>query len=151
MIGNLFTATIFGLFFTFMLDCLLYLGIYTNYLGHYNIKEYFNIFFIDNQNPIYFFSVSLFFMITFLFSGVISKIFHYIYLILLITVLAFSLYKPYAMKLGEYIFTKKDKILTIKDKKIYGNVVYENRKEIFFQKSEDGILINLEKDRYKIE
>ncbi len=52
--SKFFQALLSGIFFTFILDFFLFLGIKLNYLEHYGIKEYYNTLFADHQNLLIF-------------------------------------------------------------------------------------------------
>jgi len=54
--SKLFQAFLTGIFFTFILDFFLFLGIQQNYIRVYEIDVYYNILFVDNQN-IYIYSI----------------------------------------------------------------------------------------------
>lgn len=51
--NKIFQAFLTGVFFTFILDFQLFLGIKLNYIDHYEIDEYYNILFADHQNLLY--------------------------------------------------------------------------------------------------
>ena len=53
-------ALFIGIFITFIFDFFIFLGMYLYYINFYNIELYFNIFFVDNQN-ILFFAISTIF------------------------------------------------------------------------------------------
>ena len=48
--NKLFQAFLTGVFFTFILDFFLFLGIFLNYIKYYEIDLYYNILFADHQN-----------------------------------------------------------------------------------------------------
>ncbi|MEA1920913.1 MAG: hypothetical protein U9N52_13815 [Campylobacterota bacterium] len=50
---KLLQAFLTGVFFTFILDFQLFLGIKLNYIDRYEIDEYYNILFADHQNLLY--------------------------------------------------------------------------------------------------
>lgn len=51
--NKIFQAFLTGVFFTFILDFQLFLGIKLNYIDHYEIDEYYNILFADHQSLLY--------------------------------------------------------------------------------------------------
>lgn len=140
---KLIQAFLTGIFFTFILDFFIFLGIKNNYIDFYEIDLYYNILFADNQN-IYFFAFS---------SAVIGFIFSYInntklsfIVIGLLSVLSLSTLMPtIGHGLGEMMFMKKD--VTYKNKKyIYrGDVYYNGRTKITFYDYELKKIIFLNK------
>ena len=127
---KLFQAFLTGIFFTFILDFFIFLGIKHNYIDFYEIDLYYNILFADHQN-IYIYSIvsaSIGFIITYLNNIRISLI-----VVGLLSILSLStLIAPIGNSLGEMMFMNKN--VTYKASKyIYtGDVYYEGRTKIIF-------------------
>jgi hypothetical protein len=137
-----FQALLSGIFFTFILDFFIFLGINNNYIEVNKIDVYYNILFADHQN-IYLFS---------LVSIIIGVIFTYInntkltlIVIGTLAVLSFSTLIPaIGYGLGEMLLMEKN--VSLKDKKYtyVGDVYYNGRTKITFYdyEVEKIILIN---------
>lgn len=136
-------AFLSGIFFTFILDFFLFLGIQQNYIDFYEIDLYYNILFADNQN-IYIFlilSALLGFLITYL--NIPKVAFFTISLLFLLT---FSTLIPsVGYMVGEKLFKKRD--VTLMDKKYTykGDIYYDAREQIIFYDYELGKIILLNK------
>ncbi|QOY54048.1 hypothetical protein HUE87_09170 [Candidatus Sulfurimonas marisnigri] len=135
-------ALLTGIFFTFILDFFIFLGIKLNYIDFYEIDLYYNILFADNQN-IYifsFFSILIGFIITYINKNKIT--FSTLGLFFFFAML--TLIEPIGYSLGESMFMKKNS--TLKDKKFtfYGDIYYEGRTKITFYDHElkKTILLN---------
>ncbi|MFT7004964.1 MAG: hypothetical protein ACJAWW_002330 [Sulfurimonas sp.] len=127
---KVFQALLSGIFFTFILDFFIFLGINNNYIEFNKIDVYYNILFADHQN-IYIFS---------LVSVMIGIIFTYINntkltLIVIGTLSIFSfstLIPAIGYGLGEMLLMEKN--VAYKDKKYtyVGDVYYNGRTKITF-------------------
>jgi len=123
-------AFLTGIFFTFIFDYFIFLGIKQNYIDFYKIDLYYNILFADHQN-IYIYA---------LISALIGFIYTYlnnirisIIVIGFLSVISLSTLIPaIGHKLGEMLLMKKN--VTYKDSKYTynGDVYYEGRKKITF-------------------
>ncbi|MBN2781899.1 MAG: hypothetical protein JXQ66_01515 [Campylobacterales bacterium] len=128
--SKLFQAILTGVFFAFILDFTLFLGIFLNYIKALNIELFYNILFADNQN-IYIFLA---------FSGLIGYLIIYVKNIkivltsmgVLFSFALFSLIPTIGYNIGELFFMKKN--VTFKDKKyrFIGDIYYDGRAKITF-------------------
>ncbi|MCW8895366.1 hypothetical protein [Sulfurimonas sp.] len=123
-------ALLTGMFFTFIFDFFIFLGIQQNYIDFYNIDLYYNILFADNQNLYIFFlfSVILGFIIIYLNNDKIS-----IAIIGFLSILAMSTLIPsVGYTVGEMLFMTKN--TTLKDSRYiyHGDIYYDGRKQITF-------------------
>jgi hypothetical protein len=126
---KLVQAFLSGVFFTFILDFFIILGIKINYLEAHNINVYYNILFADHQN------IFIFLFFTIIIGYLVSYASTKSTLIGVGTlfVLAFStLIPPVGEAVGELILLKKD--ITLKTDKFsyHGDIYYDGRKEITF-------------------
>lgn len=140
---KLIQAFLTGIFFTFILDFFIFLGIKNNYIDFYEIDLYYNILFADNQN-IYFFALSSV-VIGFIFSYVNNTKLSFIVIGLLSVLSLSTLIPTIGHGLGEMMFMKKD--VTYKNKKyVYrGDVYYNGRTKITFYDYELKKIIFLNK------
>jgi len=140
-------ALLSGMFFTFILDFFLFLGIKLNYIDFYEIDLYYNILFADNQN-IYIYAILttvLGFIITYVNNYKLS-----IGLIGFLLLLSSSTLIPnIGYGVGEALLMKKN--VTYHDKKFtfIGDVYYDGRKQITFYDYELKKIILLKKKDLK--
>lgn len=136
-----------GMFFTFILDFFLFLGIQQNYIDFYDIDLYYNILFADNQN-IYlfaFFTMLIGFMVTYINNHKLS-----ISVIAALSVIvALTLIPPIGNKVGEMMFMKKGVVLKNKRHTFVGDIYYEGRKKITFYDVELEKMIAIDKKDLK--
>ncbi|MDA3909145.1 MAG: hypothetical protein PF437_08650 [Sulfurimonas sp.] len=123
-------AFLTGIFFTFLLDFFIFLGIKNNYIDFYEINLYYNILFADNQNIYIFtaFSALLGFIITYVDNMKLSLgVFGFLFIISLSTLIP-----PIGNSLGEMLFMEKN--VTYKNSKYTytGDVYYDGRTKITF-------------------
>ena len=143
--SKLFQAFLTGIFFTFILDFFIFLGIKLNYIDFYNIDLYYNILFADHQNIYLYALFSLFigFVVTYIDNNKMTAIL----LAILFSIASLTLIKPIGKSLGEAILMQKN--ITLYDTKhsYTGNSYYNGRKKITFYDYELKKVIILEKDR----
>ena len=137
-------AFLTGLFFTFILDFFLFLGIKENYIDFHNIDVYYNILFADHQNIFIFlfFTVIIGFVVIYLpnkiaiaFVGVLS----------LLSVS--TLLPPVGKTVGEMILMQKNVTLKTKKFSYHGDIYYNGRKNITFYDYELKKVIILPKNK----
>jgi len=136
-------ALLTGMFFTFILDFFLFLGIQLNYIEFYGINLYYNILFADHQN-IYIFSILtllLGFIVVYINQNKVSLI----VIGSLFFITSLTLIESVGHGVGEYLFMTKN--TTLKDKKFTynGDIYYSGRKQITFYDKELKKMIILEK------
>ena len=132
MSTKLFNALIFGSIFILLLDFLLFVGLKINYFDFYGIDEYFNVIFVDNQPYILLFILSIAFGYSMLYLRG-SKIFDRIYIILIL-LFATTFYQPVAMRVGNFLFAKKNQNLQVLDTNVTMDILYKGRQSIYLKK-----------------
>lgn len=143
--SKFFQAFLTGIFFTFILDFFLFLGIKLNYIDFYNIDLYYNILFADHQN-IYIYMI---------FSAFIAYLAIYlknnktgaIIIATLFAIVSLSLIKPIGHSLGEYMLMTKNTTLHDSKHTFIGDIYYNGRKKITFYDYELKKVIILDKNR----
>jgi hypothetical protein len=137
-------AFLTGLFFTFILDFFLFLGIYQNYIKVHEIDVYYNILFADHQNIFIFGFFTLFIGYIVIYTG--KKISIFIMSILFLG--AFSTLIP---SVGSFVAEKMlmQKGITLYTKKFsyHGDLYYNGRKTITFYDYELKKVIILDKNK----
>ncbi len=126
---KLVQAFLSGVFFTFILDFFIILGIKLNYIDPHNIDIYYNILFADHQNIFIFLFFTI--IIGYLVSYASTK--SALIGIGLLFMLSFStLIPPVGEAVGEFILLKKE--ITLKTKKFsyHGDILYDGRKKVTF-------------------
>lgn len=133
-----------GIFFTFILDFFLFLGIQINYIDRYDIDLYYNILFADNQNI---------FVVSFL-TALIGYFIVYQStkksLILVGTLCIASLatlIEPIGYVVGSNILMTKNITLHTKRFSYTGDICYDGRKNISFYDYKLQRIVTLEKNK----
>jgi len=133
-----------GMFFTFIIDFFLFLGIKENYIDAYNIKVYYNVLFADHQN---------FFVFTF-FTLLLGYLVMYTSPKISITTIgtlfilsAATLIAPVGKFAGELLLMKKDVIVKTKKFSYHGDIIYDGRKELSIYDYELKKVIILDKNK----
>jgi len=139
-------ALLSGMFFTFILDFFLFLGIKQNYIDTLNIDLYYNILFADNQN------IYIFFLLSFLLGYITLYLSNKISLIVLGTLflLVFSTLIPaVGYSVAEMILMQKDKTIYT-EKFIYkGDIYYEGRKDFYIYDKKLEKMLTINKNKIK--
>ena len=143
--SKVFQAFLTGLFFTFLLDFLLSLGVFLNYIQFLEIDLYYNILFADNQNIIVFllFTSIIGYLITYVKNTkiVLSSI------LFLFILAGSSLIPKVGYEIGKKLLMKTN--VTYKEKRysFTGDAYYDGRKTITFYDYELKKVIVLQKDK----
>jgi hypothetical protein len=125
MIPRALNAFFLGLAFVSIIDFLLFISFKINYFDAYNIKEYFNVIFIDNQN--FSFLLPLSFVVGYLlFYTPFSKIFLRIY-ILVVLLSLLSLYEPIGKEISKQFFFKEDMYFQVGQTTFMADLLYKGR------------------------
>ncbi|WP_428737114.1 hypothetical protein [Sulfurimonas sp.] len=144
--SKFFQALLSGMFFTFILDFFLFLGIKFHYIDYYEIDLYYNILFADHQ------SLWVFSLFTFL-IGYITLYTNMKFALISIGflfVLSFStLIPPIGKAVGASLLTKEDVVLQTARFSYHGNIIYDGRKKITFYDTELQKIITLDKEKIK--
>jgi len=132
--SKLFQAVLSGIFFTFILDFFLFLGIKENYIDFYKINVYYNILFADHQNIFVF---GLFSLLT----GVLIIYINNTKLKLLVLGMLFvaslsTLMPSVGYKTGEIMLMKKNVKYKNKNHTFIGDAYYVGRNDITFHDNE---------------
>ena len=137
-------ALLSGIFFTFILDFFLFLGIFENYIKVNGIDLYYNILFSDNQSFVLFFLLSIILgYITLYKSTKLSLI-----VLLTLSVLALStLITPIGNSVGSLMFTHKNVRIQMQQFSYQGDILYEGRKEISFYDYKFKKILQLQKNK----
>ncbi|WP_324171021.1 hypothetical protein [Sulfurimonas sp.] len=140
---KLFQAFLTGIFFTFILDFFLFLGIKQGYIDLYNIDLYYNILFADHQNIFIYTLVSaiLGFIIIYINSNKLS----FIVVGVLFTLSLSTLIPSIGHSVGEMLLMKKNVVLKDKKHTFYGDIYYDGRTQINFYDNELKKIILLDK------
>jgi len=137
-------ALLSGIFFTFILDFFILLGVKLHYINFYGVHVYYNILFADHQNIFLFLFFSL--IIGFLVMYVNTKT--ALIVIGSLFVLSFStLIPPIGKIVGEMMLMKKDVTLKTDKFSYHGNIYYDGRKAVTFYDNELKKVIILNKNK----
>ncbi len=145
--SKLVQALLSGVFFTFILDFFIFLGVKLHYIDFYEIDLYYNILFADNQNVLLFTFFTLFigYLVIYL-NNVKVKL----SIIGLLFLLSFStLIEPIGRGVGESMFTQKNQTFQNSRHTFIGDVYYSGRKTITFYDIELQKTIILDKKELK--
>ena len=134
MISRIVISFILGLAFVSLLDFFYFIGIKLNYFEYYNVDEYFNILFVDNQNFPLLLLASLVVGYLLLYSK-FAKFFAKIYIIV---VFAFAslLYAPIGKSVGKYHFMEENQRFKLGSVVFEGHKIYEGRKIIYIYRND---------------
>ncbi|MEJ2373822.1 MAG: hypothetical protein P8Y16_08595 [Sulfurimonas sp.] len=139
-------ALLSGMFFTFILDFFLFLGIKFHYIDYYEIDLYYNILFADHQ------SLWVFLLFTFIIGYITlyTNIKFALISIGFLFILSFStLISPIGKALGASLLAKEDVILQTTRFSYHGNIIYNGRKTITFYDTELKKIVTLDKEKIK--
>lgn len=139
-------ALLSGMFFTFILDFFLFLGIKFHYIDHYEIDLYYNILFADHQSLWIF----LFFTIIIGYVTLYTNTKLALIVVGTLFVLSFStLIGPIGKAVGTYMLTKENVVLQTSRFSYHGNIIYDGRKKITFYDTDLQKIITINKERVK--
>ena len=127
--SKIIQALLSGMFFTFILDFFLFLGIQQNYINKHEIDLYYNILFADHQNIFIFFALSIIIGFITLYKG------HKVSLLVLLPLFAVvfaTLIPPIGESVGAFLLMKKGVTLQTKKFSYRGDILYIGRKKITF-------------------
>lgn len=135
MIYKIVNGFVFGLAMVLMIDFLVFIGLKLHYFDALEIKEFFNIYFFDNQ-PFLLVGVSALILGGAMLYAPLYRWIQGFYLVLLITSVS-ALYQPIGFTLGEMFFTKKDVEFSLGSQRFKGDLLYEGRRHFYIKR--DGI------------
>ncbi len=140
--SKLFQAFLTGVFFTFILDFFLFLGIFENYIRLYEIDVYYNILFADHQNIYLYtlFSLLIGYLVIYIKNNKISVI----VLGTLFFLVLLTLIQPIGDRVGQILLMSKNSTITWKNYTYNGDIYYDGREYISFYdyKLDKIILLN---------
>ncbi len=142
--SKLFQALLSGIFFTFIVDFFLFLGIKENYIAKYNISVYYNILFVDHQN------LSLFTLLSLILGFVIIYLPNKFSLPVMISlfVLTFATFIPSIGEwAGQKILMQKNKTIQTDRFSYHGDILYNGRHKITLYDYELKKVIILQKNK----
>lgn len=142
------SAFLFGFILLLPLDFLIFIGLKLYYFDLYKVKEYFNIYFFDNQPIVFMLIASLVFGYLILFSP-LKKLLQLLYIVALCGCIA-MLYKPLATSFGEDIFMEKNKKFQFGSLNFEGDIIYKGRTFLYIKRVGIEPTIRLKKDKVKI-
>lgn len=148
MIIKIISAFLFGFILVLPLDFLIFIGLKLYYFDHYNVKEYFNIYFFDNQ-PVLLIAIASFILGYLMLFSPLKKITQLFYIIALCACVA-MLYRPLATSFGEDIFMQKNKKFVFGTLSFTGDIVYKGRTFLYIKRPGIESIVKLRKDRVKI-
>ena len=145
--SKFFQALLTGIFFTFILDFFIFLGIKLNYIDFYEIDLYYNILFADNQSFILYtiFSAIIGYVVIYVNNNKVSAII----LGILLFITSLTLISPIGYQLGEMMFMQKNATLQDERHTYVGDIYYDGRKRVTFYDYNLKKVINLDKNRLK--
>lgn len=137
-------ALLSGMFFTFILDFFIILGVKLNYIDFYGVHVYYNILFADHQN-IYlflFFSFIIGYLVIYAETKTALIIIGSFFIISFMTLIP-----PIGKAVGEFMLMKKN--ITLKTDKFsyHGDIYYNGRKTVTFYDHELKKVIILDKNK----
>lgn len=144
--SKFFQALLSGVFFTFILDFFLFLGIKLHYIDAYEIDVYYNILFADNQNIFLFivFTVLIGFVTLYtnikIAIGVVGSLFLFVFL---------TLIPPFGKMAGEFVLMQKNTTVQTDRFSYHGDILYNGRKDVTLFDYELKKVIILPKEKIK--
>lgn len=141
---RLVQAFLSGIFFTFILDFFIILGVKINYIDPHGIDVYYNILFADHQNifVFLFFTIIIGYLITYSTTKIA------LISITMMFVLAFStLIPPIGLRVGEALLMQKDATIRTDKFSYHGDIYYNGRKKITFYDYKLKKVIILDKNK----
>ena len=144
MILKLINAFAIGLALVLLPDFLFFIGLKLHYFEIYNITEYFNIYFFDNQ---------IFWLLA-IASLAVGYIMLYtpfrraiqIAYLLVLALSLFCLYEPVGKSAGEALFMKKGEKFRLGNTSFTGDLLYEGRHIIYIKRAGIDATIKIKKE-----
>lgn len=148
MIVRFISSLFMGLMLVLPLDFLFFIGLKKHYFDFYQIDEYFNVYFFDNQPFLWLIIGSLIMGFLFLYTS-FKRIVGFVYVFVLIVFLL-VLYKPIARKIGSEIFEKPNVTFVLGSQKFQANILYEGRVKYYLKRKNISYTIKIPKQKVKI-
>jgi len=144
--SKIFQALLSGMFFTFILDFFVILGIKVNYIDFYGVHVYYNILFADHQNGFlfFFFSIIIGYLVIYANTKTALIIIGSLFILSMSTLIP-----PIGKTVGEMMLMKKN--ITLKTDKFsyHGDLYYNGRKTVTFYDYELKKVLNIDKNKIK--
>lgn len=138
-------AFLTGLFFTFILDFILFLGLKLHYIDALDIDVYFNTLFADHQNPLIFFAfTALIGWMGIYWKAGKAKI---VLMTLLFVITSSALIPSIGRKIGYAFFQKSDIKISIPPHLYRGDILYTDRNQLYFYDTDLQRMITLPKEK----
>lgn len=144
MIEKLIGSLFFGAILVLIPDSMLFMSIKSNYLDYYEIKEYYNPFFIDSQIWPLYWGLSLVTGYLFFYSpcGRVCQIGYGI-----IVAACLSLLQPdIGRSIGESLYVQENKVIKIGSQEIEGDIYYIGRQYIHFRQEGSSDTVRFAKE-----
>ena len=141
---RLVQAFLSGIFFTFIYDFFIFLGIFENYIKKYDIDVYYNILFADHQNIFLFFTIVFIvgYLTTYIQNvKITASILALLFLISVSTLLPFI-----GESLGQSILMQKNINLHVGSYTYSGDLFYKGREKLYFYDKEFQKMITFTKE-----
>jgi hypothetical protein len=135
MIYKIINGFVFGLALVLMIDFLIFIGLKLHYFDPLDIKEFFNIYFFDNQPFLLVGACAIILGGTMLYAPLYRWV-QGLYLVLLI-ISTGALYQPIGYSLGEMFFTQKETEFILGSQRFKADLLYEGRRYFYIKR--DGI------------
>ncbi|MBA1438513.1 MAG: hypothetical protein FAF05_05950 [Epsilonproteobacteria bacterium] len=142
--SKFFQALLSGVFFTFILDFFLFLGIKLHYIDKYEINVYYNILFADNQNIYMFTLLSLLIGYITLYTSIKTAL---IFVGSLFILVFATLIPSIGEEVAKAILMQKNITLQTKRFSYHGDLLYSGRKDVTFFDHELKKVIILPKEK----
>lgn len=139
MIGKIFSAIAFGAIFGLLPLIMFYGGIWVNYFAFYEIKEYFNGFFMQNLN-LYFYAIfGLFSGIAFVANSNFLKVLY----LLCVIVLSSTLIQSIGKNMGERLFLRENAKIVLDGKSQYVRIIYKDKYKFYYNTKDNPKIIRI--------
>jgi len=145
--SKVFQAFLTGIFFTFILDFFIFLGIKENYIDFYKIDLYYNILFADNQNIFIYLIVSA--IIGYIIVYIDNNKLSVIVIGTLFSIASLTLIPSIGKSLGATLFVNKNITFYDSIHTYNGDIYYNGRDKITFYDYELQKIITLNKKELK--
>ena len=137
-------ALLSGMFFTFLLDFFIFLGIFQNYIREYKIDLYYNILFADNQSIILF----LLLTVTLGYITIYKSTKSSLIIISILSIISLStLITPVGNYLGKVVLMKENVKINMQRFSYRGDILYDGRQTIIFYDYQLEKILNLDKNK----
>ncbi len=148
IVGKVFSSVALGFISILVLSAMIFAGIKSSYIDKYQIIEYFNIIFVDNQNYLLLLLIGSILGYLMLHSP-IKKFIQIFYMVLFLSSFA-THFESVGENIGKMLFLKESQKLVYNQVEMVGDIYYEGRRFIWFKKSGGENMLKLEKGKTKL-